>query len=388
MLRVFSLVFAFLGSSSVFAGQALDFSIHQDYVSARALSMGNAFTAVVDDDATLFYNPAALARREDGEFRAYLGAGIDAEYMKFINDVKTASSKATESEKIDAMTALIEANYGNNYYSRLPTLGIQWMRPKWGIAFIPADLSIDIGIHQQVGPMVNVNAYLDSKLAFGYGWDVKKIGKDQRLSVGATLKVVNRVNVSESLIAAELASDSKVFDINDANEGMTVDADLGTLYTPSVPTSGFFKFLKYMKPTVAFVVRNVLDYGYNMNLHLIGDQTGVPPKSQRRYDLGTKWDLPDFWKFSPVLAVDMRDMGHTNWTPKKGFHLGAELGWKMFNWWKGTWGFGLNQGYVSMGVGARLAWFKANLASWGEEVGTSSVPKESRRYMLELSLDF
>lgn len=388
MLRVLSLVSVFLFGPAVFAAQNLEFSIHQDHVSARALSMGNAFTAVVDDDSTLFYNPAALARRTEGNVRAYLGAGIDSEYMKFINDIKTATKKPTESEKIDALTDLIESNYGHSYYSRVPVLGLSWMRPKWGISFIPADLSIDLGIHQQVGPMVNVDAYLDSKLAFGLAKDIKKIGKDQRLSIGATVKIVNRVHYSDSLIAAELAGDSKVFDINDANEGMTIDGDIGTLYTPSVPEKGFFKFLKYMKPTVAVVVRNVLDYGYKMNLHLVGDKTGTPPKSERRYDLGTKWDLPAFWVFDPHLALDIRDMGHTNWTLRKGFHLGAELGWKMYNWWKGTWGFGINQGYWTMGVGARFAWFKADLASWGEEVGTSSFPQQSRRYMLELSLDF
>jgi len=350
--------------------------------------MGNAFTAVVDDTSAWYYNPAALARRTEGEFKAYLGAGIDAEYMKFINDIKTASNKPTESEKIDAMTELIEKNYGHTYYSRLPVLGVEWMRPNWGIAFIPADLSIDVGIHQQVGPMVNVNAYMDSTLAFSYARDIKKIGKDQRWSVGGTLKVVNRVNVSESIIAAELASDSKVFDVNDANEGMAIDADIGTLYTPGIPGSGFFKFLKYMKPTIAIVARNVADQGFKMNMHMIGKQTGEPPKAQRRFDFGTKWDLPDFWKFEPKLSADLRDMGHTNWTWKKGFHAGAELSWKMYNWWKGTWSAGVNQGYWTMGVGARLAWFRADFASWGEEVGTSSVPQQSRRYMLELALEF
>ncbi|MCB0343255.1 MAG: hypothetical protein KDD59_13500, partial [Bdellovibrionales bacterium] len=48
------------------AADVLDFSIHQEYTSTRALGMGNAFSAVAEDYNALFYNPAALARRKDG----------------------------------------------------------------------------------------------------------------------------------------------------------------------------------------------------------------------------------------------------------------------------------------------------------------------------------
>ena len=36
--------------------KSLDFSIHEEYVSTRALGMGNAFTAGADDFSALFYN--------------------------------------------------------------------------------------------------------------------------------------------------------------------------------------------------------------------------------------------------------------------------------------------------------------------------------------------
>mgnify|MGYP006277235059 CR=1 FL=1 len=92
--------------------------------------------------------------------------------------------------------------------------------------------------------------------------------------------------------------------------------------------------------------------------------------------------------FDPHVAVDIRDVGHDNWTPMKGFHAGAELFWEMYNWWKGHWSAGINQGYWTAGFGARFAWFQLDLATYGEEVGTKDVPKESRRYMVEMALDF
>ena len=364
------------------ASKALDFTIHQEYTSTRALGMGNAFSAVVDDHSALFYNPAALARRPDGQVRMFLRGGRDDKYLPFIDDIEAATKKPTESEQIDAMTDLIQRNYGNHYYFRIPTLGAVWVRPNWGIAFTPADLSIDVAIHQQIGPMLNVNGYLDSTLAYGYARNVKWFGKSNLVSIGATVKAIHRVNVSEAISAGELANDDKVFDTDDANEGLTVDLDVGVLWTPRVGQNAF------IKPTFAIVGRNLADYGFTTNFHFLDPNSGEPPKLQRRFDFGTKWQLPHFWKFDPHFAFDIRDVLHENWTWKKGIHAGAELYWKMYNWWKGHWAIGMNQGYWTAGFGARMAIFQLDIASYGEEVGTSSVPKESRRYMLEMSLDF
>ncbi|MCB0384245.1 MAG: hypothetical protein KDD43_02535, partial [Bdellovibrionales bacterium] len=62
------------------AAPALDFSIHQPYISTRAMGMGNAFTAVADDHSAMFYNPAALARREDGNLHFFLRGALDSEF--------------------------------------------------------------------------------------------------------------------------------------------------------------------------------------------------------------------------------------------------------------------------------------------------------------------
>ncbi len=369
-------------SGSAFASKALDFTIHQEYTSTRALGMGNAFTAVADDHSAMFYNPAALARRKDGQVRMFLRGGIDSEYLDFVDEIKSATGLPTESEQIDAMSALIQKNYGNHFYSRVPTLGAVWVRPNWGIAFVPADLSIDVGIHQQIGPMLNVNGYLDSTLAWGYARDVKWFGKSNHISVGATVKGIHRINVSEAISAGELANDEEVFNTKDANEGFTLDLDAGLLWTPRTGRKALFK------PTFALVGRNLLDYGFTTNFHMISKDSGEPPKLQRRFDIGSKFELPNFWVFDPHISFDVRDILHDNWSLKKGMHAGAEAYWKMFNWWRGHWAVGMNQGYWTAGLGARMAIFQLDVVTFGEEVGTKDVPKESRRYMVEMSLDF
>lgn len=370
------------------AQRSIDNSIHQHYLSTRALGMGNAFTAVVDDHSSIFYNPAALAKREDGHLRFSLRGGGSPEYLQLADDISNAQKIENESERLDRIAEIISSNYGRNYHARIPTVSAMWARPNWSLAFIPADLTTDVGIHQQLGPMLNVNAYLDSTLAYGYGKDVNWLGEGHDLSVGATVKGIHRIHVGEALSVGRLSENSDFFDRSSANEGFTLDFDVGTLYTPAIPESGFFAPLKYFKPTFAVVVRNLLDQGFGYNFNLIDANSGRPPNLQRRLDLGSKWQLPRFWVFDPHFAADLRDIGHTNWTLSKGTHIGAEFFWTMFNWWKGYWSAGLNQGLWTAGFGARLAWFQLEAATYGEDVGTAAVPKRSRRFMLELALDF
>lgn len=378
------LLFAAVSHASI---RSSDYTIHQQYISVRAVGMGNAFTAVVDDTSAFFYNPAALARRKDRELKLAIGAGMDTKVNGFYKDVQNASNKPTESEKVDAITDLIASNYGKYYSIRAPTVGAFYAWPKWQVSFIPADLSVDMSVNRCVGPCVDVNGYLDSTLALTRAQPLKWL-KGHEMSWGVTLKSIHRVYAGQTILAADLVQGTQIFDSSDAKEGLTFDADLGFLWSPSIPQSGFLKFMKYMKPTYALVVRNVIDYGFSTRLGLVDGSSGSPPNLGRRLDIGSRWDLPRVWVFEPKIAIDERDIGAPNWSLRKGFHAGAELYWTMFKWWKGHWSVGYNQGYFGGGVGAKLAWFQFDFATYGEEVGTMSAPKESRRYLAEIAMDF
>ncbi len=366
--------------------KSIDFSIHEEYTSTRALGMGNAFVAVADDHSSLFYNPANLAFRENGQFRMFLRGGTTPETLNLFKEIKNVNKEVDQlpdNERAQKYVDLIQSHYGDNFHFRVPTIGAAWVRPGWGIAFIPADLSLDIGVHRQIGPMLNINLYLDSTIAFGYAKKLNWLSKRHELSWGTTIKAVHRIYVGQSLSAGQLIDGASVFDTKDGNEGFTGDIDLAMTWRPPAVS-----FLEYMKPTFSIIGRNLIDYGFKTNFHFIGDDSGEPPKLGRRIDIGTKWDLPKFWVFDPHLSADIRNIGHPNWSLRKGSHVGAELYWKMYNWWKGHWAAGMNQGYWTAGLGMRFAWFQLDVASFGAEVGTDSAPKEDRRYMLELALDF
>jgi hypothetical protein len=362
-----------------------DFRIYQQYQSVRALGMGNAFTAVADDYATLFYNPAGLARLDEGQLNLSLGAYMDSKFPTFYNDVKDAASEGDDQTKATNVANVLQKNFGNYYNARLSLLQAVWVRPKWGIALLPIDLNMDMSVHQNGAASLNLIAHQDTTFAYGRGWDVHWFGPGHRLSMGVVGKAIYRGYFNKALTAADIALDSNFLSADDADEGLTVDADYGILWTPKISKHSWWHLAA---PTVGLVIRNIADYGFKSNFHLIGKNTGEPDTLGRRVDVGTKLDLPEFWVFRPRVAADLRDIGDQNWTFMKGTHVGAEFWWKMKSWWQGGWRIGLNQGYFTAGFSGTLGIFTLDLVTYAEELGTSDRPKAVRNYGLRASLDF
>ncbi len=359
------------------ADGAPDYTIHQEYTSTRALGMGNAFVALADDHSALFYNPASLLFRDDKQLRLFLRAGLDKDILTFKDDVDGAGDDAVK------LNAALEKHYGEHLYFRAPTIGISRAKPKWAWAFIPVDVSVDLALHRSLMASVFVNAYVDSTLALGHAQPLKLQWLKDKVSFGWTAKLIHRLFYSDVIQAAQLAMpDEEIVNIDRAAEGLTLDGDIGFMYHVKRREG------KWFQPSVGVVVRNVLDYGFPVNFGILNDDPKEPPDLQRRLDAGIKFNAPAFWVFDPKITADIRDVGHDNWTWKKGFHVGTELAWKMRSWWKGYWSAGLNQGYPTLGFGACIGIFQLDIATWGEEVGTSDAPRESRRYILEASLDF
>ncbi len=360
--------------------QLKDYSIHQHYRSARALGMGGAFTAVADDYSSLFYNPAGLARLKEAEINLGLSGELDVKFFDLLKDIETASKNGS----VAAMLELLESNYGNHYSARVPTVNAIWARPNWAFAFIPFDLNLELEVRQLAAATLSVIATQDSTLAYGRGWDVKWF-PDHHISMGITGKAIYRGYFNRAFLATDLVLDSDLLRPEDATEGLTVDFDWGMLWTPKV---GDESWLRLAKPTVGFNVRNVLDYGFKTNLHLLHAQSTQPSRLGRRLDVGTVVELPDWWIWKTRGMFDIRDIGHENWSVRKGLHVGVEFLWKVASWWQGGWRAGVNQGYFTAGFTGEVGLFKLDLVTTAEEVGTSDTPKANRRYMAKLSLDW
>lgn len=366
-------------SELALAADAITFAIPQQYVSPRVLGMGGAFVGLADDYTALFYNPAGLARLQESHTNLGVGADIDSKFIKLKSDIQSASS----SNDITQITNLLNSSYGNEYFGRA-TLGGIYARPKWAIAVIPVDLQVMAGIHQLGGASLDLIAYQDTTIAFGRGWDVNWFKQD-RMSLGITGKAIYRGYYNKELNAFDLAYSSNLLRAQDAREGLFADLDFGTLWTMKVANDSWWRFLR---PSAGVTVRNLVDSGPLTNLHEIDPGSGSAPNLGRRFDIGTAFETPDWWIFKTRAMADMRDIGAQNFTLKKGSHIGAEFLWKIRNWWQGGWRVGLNQTYFTAGFTGRLFIFNLDLATYAEDMGPSSNPYVSRRYVLKASLDW
>lgn len=382
-----------LFSPAGFAQEGVHTSIHHLYQAPRALGMGGAFTAVANDYSALFYNPAALAYLEESQTNLSMeGAFSTDQLQKFFSDVNGASSSTDDpAGKTTAIHNVLLENYGKQFSLRTGLFEGVHVRPGWGFAFIPMDFTIDVKVHQQVTPAINMRSYADTTLAFGIGRKFKGEAIPGRLAWGVTGKMVNRGYLSRQILTTDfLVPDAKVFDPKDLRFGYTLDADVGLLFSPSIPTEGLFAIFREAKPTFAIVARNILDYGFGSSFPGLNKEGAVeaPEKLHRTYDFGMKFEFPSVTIFGARLAFDVRDVAHPNFSFRKGMHVGFEIDWRMASWWKGQYQIGMNQGYLSLGLNALLGAFRLDLVTYGEDIGSFDQPKENRLYLVKMNIDY
>lgn len=394
MRKSFVFTAVLLGFFYSFQGKAqegIHTAIHHHYQSSRALGMGDAFVATANDYTALFYNPAGLARREMGQINLSIELGGGIETQKFYKDFSEVEkgTYANDSEKYEAYADFLQKYYGKPLNFRVKAFEAIWARPNWAVGLIPLDFSFEGQIHNQAAPSLDVRAFADTTIAYGYGDDIRG-ALPGRLSWGVTSKFIHRGYINREVNALDLAADSKTVKKEDARDGYTFDLDVGALYTPTVPSEGFWSVFQLARPTFGAVVRNVADYGFKSSFKIFNkEQAFEPPeKLNRVLDLGAKFEYPSLWIFGGRGEVDVRDIGHPSFTWRRALHLGFEFDWTVTSWWKGHYRFGLNQGYPTLGLSAMFMMFNLDLVTYGEDVGSYYAPKENRVWMAKLNLDF
>lgn len=380
-----------LTSVNAFAGyDGVSYKIHQQYLSPRAMGMGGAFVAVANDYTALYYNPAGLAFREEGELNLSFGLGATAAFQTFGQDISNAAgTSGSETDKQNAIFTAIQKQYGKSFGGRFVAPNGAWVGQGWGIGLIPADISLELTPNQPVA--VNATLYMDSTFSFAWADTVKDI-ETAKVAWGITGKFVNRGYFSKAIDAIELAADSNFVQTSDLKEGYFIDADIGLLYKPHIDDDeSVISYLRLARPTFGAVIRNVIDAEAMGSLKLFNkDATTAnkPEKLTRVIDIGSRWEYPSVWIFGGRGTLDIKNILHPAFNLRKGLHLGFEFDWTMFSWWKGAYRVGMNQGYLTAGFSALFAWFNLDFVTYGEDVGTYSTPKENRIYALQLNMNF
>ncbi len=324
------------------------------WTSVRALGMGNAYVSVVDNEDSLFYNPAGLARVSGVNWTVFdIGAGLNG---------PEALEAAMQLQKIkDEMASTI-----NNLYGKKVWIGAGGKTavtvPYFGAAGFATG---EAGYFQQnpANPRLNLNYYFDYGVAFGSAIDfVPGI-----LSVGLTARRVNRTGTTSILGPGSLATlDGASFESELKRRGTGYGVDFGATLRIPGPVS----------PAFSFVYRNLGDTAFSHD-----EGAGAPPSIKGEMIVGASMQIS-----GPLITItpafDYRYMNYAKVGTGKNINLGVEIDLPLIDLRAG-----LHQGYYTLGAGVSLGILRADVATWGVELGEYAGQHEDRRYMAQITFE-
>lgn len=333
------------------SAQAATFLI-ENYRSARAVGMGNAYSAVVDNFDALFYNPAALAK-SSGFHWLIMDPGLSVSNpvgLEQLGDLNAGNFGTT-------INNLTGQNF--NFYGTGKT-GLQIGTFAFAV-YENADLTLISS--NVVTPTFDVS-YIDDK---GYAMGFALPFIPGILSWGMDVKYVRRHGNRFTIGVSDLAAQNETYlkSLYDRN-GTGYALDTGFLLRLPGPIS----------PTFALTWKNV--GGTKFKPVVVGDNAPPTDPQEMGAGIALNIDLP-FISFSPT--IELKHTEKTEVSLGRKLHFGFELG--LFNLAiRG----GLHQGYWSGGLGLSLGFLDLDLASYGVELGEEPGQIEDRRYMLQLSM--
>jgi hypothetical protein len=340
--------------SLLFVSHAQASALPMGWTNLRALGMGNAYTAVVDDADALFYNPGALAHLRQVkwtilDFRLGLN-GIDS-----IQDAQAAMDGA------NSMAEALNALYGKQIWLGAGAKSAIAM-PYFALAAF-ANTETSFSMHNPPNPVIDVGLFFDYGYIMGGAIPIVP----QVLGVGMALRRVNRTGSSMPIGAATLATlDGDALQAEFRRRGVAYGLDIGTkLVLPGA-----------VNPSLSLVYR---DIGFTAFTHDEG--AGAPARIEPELVVGGSL-LIDSGLMSITPSFDYRFADRKNVQIGKKLNFGLEFDLPLL-----ALRAGLHQGYMTAGVGLELGIMKFDVATWGVELGEFPGQKEDRRYMLQFVLE-
>jgi hypothetical protein len=224
--------------------------------------------------------------------------------------------------------------------------------------------------------VVSQTGYIDPNTLINVGpafTIARRLLDENRLSVGATLHTQFRASSNQIFSVQDFLSGKDLSSAIAGGSGLGIDFDVGSTFRPHWKTFGF-------DYEVGFAINNLFGGRYTNMGGKMSTWEGDPLPSLRSFNFGISAQRSDWGPFANVLfAIEATDLGNnTNGSFFRTLHLGAQAMWK-----KLAIRTGLNQGYITGGLGMDFSWFSFNLATYGEEMGLNAGTLEDRRYALE-----
>lgn len=331
--------------------------------SGRALAMGNAYMAKVDDSAAAFYNPAGLGTVRDAHFHLtnfHLEANKDWIDLGTGGTLGDAASNFNKGFKIDGTRELLKDHPGSfshsrfhlmpNFTARYISLGYLYSNQMRGAYGEQAGAQFEYAKRTDSGP------YLSLNLSF-FGGIIK---------LGATGIYLTRKEVfGESDINTALALENA-----DYKKGRALLFTTGFKFTLPV----------YALPTFAVKMNNATARAFNPS----DGYGGAPDNVKQSIDVGFSL-TPAIGKTTRIhWEINYRDTNNkfkdTDSIRKLG--LGLEFDFRRIFFIR----FGYGDGFGSGGLGIRTRKLEFDLTTYAVDSTNSSFRgEEDRRFVLSIS---
>ncbi len=351
--------------------QAFAFDYPYTMRSPKGLLMGDAFTAVNDDEFTLFYNPASLARPKN-DFKLFpinpqlSGTNIlsDLDRFKDFPDEPVGASKVL-------MDYPVHASAGFAPGFKLFNVGVSFISSQ----------SYDLLLRNRAQPILDIDIRQDKGVMIGFGIPLgpdrlsKKTKTGTQTSIGITGKYIERsgINDSMSLTGTTVTSalgKKKIEDIVAAlgkTKGQGYGGDIGLEHIVRGNGSQFVMGL------------SALDVGgTSFKVDKNPDDLKVSDiRSQFNFGMAAG---QDYKIFHYILSLDVRGLNEQMDTGKR-LRLGAELGLPGIKLMAGV-----NSGYLSYGAMLDLFILKVTAGFYDVELGSKYQQVQGKRFIIYASL--
>lgn len=353
--RLFLLLCAFKGSSLYALGEYTEL-----YDAPQALAMGNAMTADATGYLSLFYNPAGLAKME----------GKEKEYMIF--DWDTLGSFATLGQTLSHRSLgiyksipLAQQNPGDYQFLRFQLLSGFSMR-SFGFAVLVN--------HRYAGESDGTNIGLDAGIDLipTVGFAYNFAGNLVKLGVAA--KAIIRNELKGDFAHTSLSNSDAI--AQQFKEGIGFGADVGLLVT--LP----YRFL----PTLGVVWKDVMDTRFQSESHILNGKASGGKPDKISQSANAAFSIHPYFNrgLRATFSAEIRHIEKVDWPLRRRLHIGFQLeDEKSFYLWAG-----LNQLYLTAGLGLRLRGGNLELGTYGQDIGEGSETEQDRRFFMRYTVSF
>jgi hypothetical protein len=334
--------------------------VYEFYNGARAMAMGGATIAVVNDETALLNNPAGL-----GKLREMYGTILDPElelgqtYLSLNGNKIVSSPFDLESVRSSLSTAT------NKYYHIKAQLFPSFVVRNFGFGFYG---------RQSLNAMMDstgtsMATYYRDDFAFVAGINLRLF--DGRIKIGVNGRAVNRIEVNKTLTSTDTYSLAA-----QATEGSAIATDVGLIM--SAPW--------YLIPTVSAVVRDVGNTKFTFKDGVRARYADRPGQVDQDTDVAVALFPIHTNRSRSVFTAEVQKLSKMSQDADKSkyYHVGYEYNFGDVLFIRA----GMNQRYYTGGLELSTKHTQFQFSSYGEEIGTASAPVEDRRYILKFTIRF